>query len=194
MVTRDKEKLIRKLLKEGKDWNYICKDARCSPNTIQKVQEKSEQIRAPKLKSKRSEALGMYVKGYHPLDVAIKLDISADEAENYKIQYWRLNHMNEFEQLYKAKKDSLPHIFSKLEELEARNISLDLLSQALSLLYEVPRLLNERQRLNNEIEALRADYGQRQAELWNIQNEILLKKNELNELDIEYRRMKRLVS
>ena len=94
--------------------------------------------------------------------------------------------MNEFEQLYKAKKDSLPHIFSKLEELEARNISLDLLSQALSLLYEVPRLLNERQRLNNEIEALRADYGQRQAELWNIQNEIRVKKTELNNLGVEY--------
>jgi hypothetical protein len=85
MVTRDKEKLIRKLLKEAWDWEYIRKAAHCSPNTIQKVKEKSEQIRAPKLKSKRSQALRLYDKGCIPLDVAIKLDISADEAENYKI-------------------------------------------------------------------------------------------------------------
>ena len=186
MVTRDKEKLIRKLLKEGKDWNYICKDARCSPNTIQKVQEKSKKIRAPKIKSKRSEALGMYDKGASSLEVGTKLDISFQEAENYKIEYLKHQHMYEFEQLYNAKKDSLPQILSKLDELQDRNISLDLLSQALSLLYEVPRLLNERQRLNNEIEVLRADYGQRQTELWNIQNEIRVKKTELNNLGLEY--------
>ena len=50
----------------------------------------------------------------------------------------------------------------------------------------MPRLLNERQRLNNEIEALRADYGQRQAELWNIQNEIRVKKTELNNLGPDF--------
>ena len=60
MVRRDKEQLIRKLLKEGSDWEHIRKVAHCSPNTIQKVQEKSKQIRAPKIKSKESEALQLY--------------------------------------------------------------------------------------------------------------------------------------
>lgn len=192
MVRRDKEQLIRKLLKEGSDWEDIRKVAHCSPNTIQKVKEKSEQIRAPKLKSKRSEALRLYDKGCIPLDVAIKLDISADEAENYKIEYWRLNYMTEFEQIYKAKKDSLPQIISKLDELQARNISLDLLSRAIRLVYDMPRLLNERKRLDNEIQVVDADYKQRQAKLWNIQNEIHLKKTELNELDIEYQRIENI--
>jgi hypothetical protein len=97
--------------------------------------------------------------------------------------------MNEFEQIYKAKKDSLPQILSKLDELQARNISLDLLSRAISLVYDVPRLFNERQRLNNEIQVVDADYKQRQAELWNIQNEIDLKKTEHIEMDVEYQRI-----
>ena len=84
MVRRDKEQLIRKLLKGGSDWEHIRKVAHCSPNTIQKVQEKSKKIRAPKIRSKRSEALQLYDKGCIPLHVAIKLDIPADEAENYK--------------------------------------------------------------------------------------------------------------
>ena len=52
----------------------------------------------------------MYDKGYSSLDVAIKLDISFQEAENYKIDYWKHRDMDEFEQIYRAKKDSLPLI------------------------------------------------------------------------------------
>ena len=133
MVRRDKEQLIRKLLKERSDWEHIRKVAHCSPNTIQKVKEKSKQIRSRKIKSKKSEALRMYDKGYISFDVAIKLDISADEAENYKIEYWKHRNMNEFEQIYRANKDSLPQIISKLDELQSRNISLDRLSRAIHL-------------------------------------------------------------
>lgn len=62
VVSREKEEIIGKLLKEGKDWDYIRKVAHCSPNTIQKVKEKREQSRARKTKSIRSEALLMYKK------------------------------------------------------------------------------------------------------------------------------------
>ena len=192
MVRRDKEQLIRKLLKGGSDWEHIRKVAHCSPNTIQKVQEKSKQIRAPKIKSKRSEALQLYDKGCIPLHVAIKLDIPADEAENYKIEYWKLNYMNEFEQVYRDNKDSLPLIISKLNELQARNISLDQLSQAIHLVSIMSQLHSEFQQLNNEIPVVRADYKQRQTELWNIQNEIDLKKTELNEMDVEYQRIEKI--
>ena len=94
---------------------------------------KKQENSTPKIKSKRSEALGMYDKGATSLEIGTKLDISFQEAENYKIEYLKHQHMYEFEQLYKAKKDSLPQILSKLDELQDRNISLDLLSQALRL-------------------------------------------------------------
>ena len=71
-------------------------------------------------------------KGHSSLDVAIKLDLSFQEAESYKIDYWKHRRMYELEQIYREKKDSLPLIISKLDELEARNISLDLLSQGYS--------------------------------------------------------------
>ena len=41
MVTAEKERHIRKLLKLGRTWNQITLEARCSPNTIKKVEEKS---------------------------------------------------------------------------------------------------------------------------------------------------------
>jgi hypothetical protein len=49
MVSREKEQQIRKLLKEGYDWEHIRNVAHCSPNTIQKVNEKSQQTRVRKI-------------------------------------------------------------------------------------------------------------------------------------------------
>ena len=100
--------------------------------------------------------------------------------------------MYEFEQVYKDNKDSLPLIISKLNELQARNISLDQLSQAINLVSTMPQLHSEFQQLNNEIPVVRADYKQRQTELWNIQNEIDLKKIEFNKLDVEYQRIEKI--
>jgi hypothetical protein len=45
MILHEKERKIRKLLREGRPWNYICQEAQCSPNTIEKVQEKDERRR-----------------------------------------------------------------------------------------------------------------------------------------------------
>ena len=70
MVSREKEQHIRKLLKEGWDWDQIRKIAHCSPNTIQKVKEKSEQTRIQKTKTIRSEAMQRYDKGNTPFDVS----------------------------------------------------------------------------------------------------------------------------
>jgi hypothetical protein len=195
MVSRDKEQLIRKLLKQNWHWGRICDEVHCSPNTIQKVKEKkSEQIRSRKIKSNRTEALRMYDndKGYRSLDVSIKLDISFQEAENYKIEYWNHKHMYEFEQIYRDNKDSLPLIISKLNELQARNISLDQLSQAIHLVSSMPQLYSDYQRLKNEIKVVAADYKQRQTELWNIQNEIHLKETELHNLEVEYQRIEKI--
>ena len=60
----------------------------------------------------------MYDKGYNSLDVAIKLDISADEAENYKTEYWKLKNMNEFEAIYKDNKEfPSADLIGKIDEM-----------------------------------------------------------------------------
>jgi hypothetical protein len=134
----------------------------------------------------------MYDKGCSSLDVAIRLDISFPEAENYKIEYWKHRNMYEIEQVYRDNKDSLPLIISKLNELQAHNISLDQLSQAIHLVSTMPQLHSEFQQFNDEIPVVRADYKQRQTELWDIQNEIDLKKIEFHKLEDEYQRIEKI--
>lgn len=191
MVSREKEQHIRKLLKEGWDWEQIRKIAHCSPNTIQKVKEKSEQKRAQKTKSNRSYALRMYNKGNTPYDVSVKLEIPQKEAEEYQLEYWKLRNMNTLEQLYNGNKDSLPLIISMLKEMNTRNISLDLLSRAANLVYKLPQLYNEYSGVQKEIQVSRAEYKQRQEELWNIQREIKRIENYRN---IDYRELCEFVS
>lgn len=134
----------------------------------------------------------MYDKGYSSLDVSIKLDISFQDAENYKIEYWKHRNMYKIEQVYRDNTDSLPLIISKLNELQVHNISLDQLSQAIHLVSIMPQLHSEFQQLNNEIPLVRADYKQGQTELWNIQNDIRLKKIEFHKLDDEYQRIEKI--
>ncbi|MGA7007342.1 MAG: hypothetical protein WBY28_09730 [Nitrososphaeraceae archaeon] len=171
MVRREKEQLIRKLLKEHSDWEYIRKVARCSPNTIQKVKEKNEQIRAPKLKSKRSEALRMYDKGYSSFDVVVKLDISADEAESYKIEYWKLKNMDAFEAIYIKYKNALPNLIGKIHEMTDLNISMDQIAEGLRLVGHIPRLQNQHEELAKRIRVTNEDYNQLQVQLSNLKSE-----------------------
>jgi len=189
VVTREKEQIIRKLLKEGKDWDFIRMAAHCSPNTIQKVKEKREQSRARKTKSIRSEALLMYSKGYTPFDVVVKLNISADEAENYKLEYLKVKGMDEIEQLYKASKDSLPLIIKIVQEMRTRRISLDQLTQAVYAVNSLFQLRNELKSLNNEIELVREDYKLRNEELLNLKDELLRTEIELQNREVENQRI-----
>ncbi len=72
----------------------------------------------------------MYNKGNTAYDVSVKLEIPQKEAEEYQLEYWKLRNMNTLEQMYNDNKDSLPLIIRMFKEMNARNISLDLLSRA----------------------------------------------------------------
>ena len=118
-----------------------------------------------------------YDKGNTPYDVSVKLDVPQKEAEEYQVEYWKLRRMYELEQIYNDNKDSLPLIIRMFQELKARNISLDQLTRDTILVNSLPQLYNEYSAIQKEIEVTRADYQQRQEELWNIKNELRLKKN-----------------
>ncbi len=188
MVTLEKEQHIRKLLKQGRPWNEITKEVRCSPNTIKKVEEKSLDTKS---RSNRSKALKMYENRSTPLEVAIKLDISADEAENYKIEYWKLNNMYEFEQMYKDHKDSLPFIISRFHEMKERNISIDQLSEGLKLYVNLPKLRIEQDELLNSKKALANEYKQGQQEYRELKHELSDKRTEVRRLGMKLRHVNR---
>jgi len=48
-------------------------------------------------KSIEARAPGLFSKGKTPVGVAIKLDISSEEAETFFVRYWRLKQQYEFD-------------------------------------------------------------------------------------------------
>ena len=97
--------------------------------------------------------------------------------------------MYELEQIYNDNKDSLPLIIRMFQEMKARNISLDQLTRVTILVNSLPQLYNEYSAIQKEIEVTRADYQQRQEELWNIKNELRLKKKISNRMISELREL-----
>jgi hypothetical protein len=71
-------------------------------------------------KSKSTKALYLFKIGKKPIDVAIKLDISASEVEELQQEYWSLNQLHELAFLFNEIKNYLPS-FIKLFNLLKRN-------------------------------------------------------------------------
>ena len=124
----------------------------------------------------------MYENHYTPLEVAIKLDISAEEAENFKIEHWKLNRMYEFEQMYKEHKNSLPFIISKFHEMKLRNLSLRQLSEGFKLIEQVQNQRIEQQNLVNSNRDLLNEYKQGQEEYRQLKEELSRRRRELRRL------------
>jgi hypothetical protein len=51
-------------------------------------------------KSKDARALELFLQGKQSVEVAIELDMSADEVEDLHVQYWRLSKLDDLETLY----------------------------------------------------------------------------------------------
>jgi hypothetical protein len=68
--------------------------------------EDSDSVVKPE-KSKAARAFELFLQGKQSVEVAIELDMSADEVEELHVQYWRLSRLDDLEDLYHEAKYSL---------------------------------------------------------------------------------------
>jgi hypothetical protein len=82
-MSKEKEELIIKLLKEGETQKQILVEARTSPNQVTAIRRRLEgDTDEPSI---RNQAYIMFKEGRKPIDVAIALQIDNAEA----IRYWK---------------------------------------------------------------------------------------------------------
>jgi hypothetical protein len=75
--------------------------------------------------NKETQALKLFSKKKTPTQVAIKLDSSTDETENYYTNFWRLEGLYELYTLYKEHARNLTaflHFFNQLRDRKITNI------------------------------------------------------------------------
>jgi hypothetical protein len=98
-----KEHLVIKLHEEGKTMRDIASAAHLSfgdiSNIIKKVDGRADNVNLSN-KSKVTQAIFLFKSGKKPIDVAIELDISANEIEDILQEYWVLTKLDELALVY----------------------------------------------------------------------------------------------
>ena len=82
--------------------------------------------------SKTAQALKLYKKGKSPIDVAIKLDLSTQEANSLYIDYLSLNNLHHFVERFKEfDKDSLQDLIDNCDFIKENGITKEEIVEAI---------------------------------------------------------------
>lgn len=155
MDKKQKEGLVKALLEKGEPYRDIAQKAKVSPNTIKAI---SNRAGLDETTSISSRAFELFSQGKTPLDVAIKLNLKAEEAVRYHQEYNMLQGCTEFTKLWLQIKNN-PWSYVDLVRL-VQNAKMgdgeivELLKIANGYL---PRIRLEYDRLQGELNSCKAD-------------------------------------
>jgi hypothetical protein len=170
-----KKALVIEFYKQGKTRRQIAETVHMSFKDIADIineytGEDKKQVNKPE-KSKDARAFELFLQGKQSVEVAIELDMPADQVEELRVQYWRLSKLDDLEELYYEAGYSLPlllHLHDILKDsritkdkdirelIELGNHGLpDIRNRFEELLNQVTALENEKAALNTEILELR---------------------------------------
>jgi hypothetical protein len=127
MLSRtEKEQRIIELYKQCKTIREIAQDVHMSFGDIGAIIRKLTGVNGDKPKeqdkdsiillSKDTRALKLFLDGKKPIDVAIELDLKADEVNKLYRKYWELNQLHQLTVLYQKIKHYIPS-FLKLHSI-----------------------------------------------------------------------------
>ena len=124
-----KKALVIQLYEQGKTRRQIAELAHMSFKDIADVIRKhtgedSDPVDKPP-KSKDARAFELFLQGKQSVEVAIELDMSADEVEELHVQYWRLSKLDGLEELYYEAKYSLSLLLQLFKILKDNRITKD---------------------------------------------------------------------
>ena len=193
MNKKQKEDLVTALLEKGETYREITKRAGVSPNTVKAIANK---MGLDQNTSVSSRALELYVKQKTPLQVAIELDIKAEDAMHLYHQYFMLLGITEFTKVYLQIKDN-PWPFVNLVKLTQNSRIRD--GEVVELLKianrYLPRVRLEYDRVKDELNLWKAELGNtvrtyqqfidRNIELKKREDELQLSINELEAKEAE---------
>jgi hypothetical protein len=168
---KEKIKVVLELHKQGKTYRKIAHDLHMSLRDIRSIIKKSiddaeraqvhnlqgkeiEEHHQPKLPiyvSKRSHALKLFSEDKKPLDVAIQLDLSADEVRVLYQDYLKLNGFNELAQVYADLDYNLYTLLDLYKIMKENNTSHHEILQAVRYGNELPYLDRTCEDLRNNI-------------------------------------------
>ena len=153
---KEKEELVVKLHHESKTIRQIAEIVHMSfgdiGKIIQKVDGRADDFNLSN-KSKTTQALHLFKSGKKPIDVAITLDISANDIEDILQEYWSLNQLDELALIYYEIRNDLD-LFLRLFHTMKKNRLINQKDIEMLIrypVYDLPTLENRCQQLSNDV-------------------------------------------
>jgi hypothetical protein len=173
-----KKALVIQLYEQGKTRRQIAEVAHMSFKDIAAVIKKhtgedSDPVDNPG-KSKAARAFELFLQGKQSIEVAIELDLSADEVEDLHVQYWRLSKLDDLETLYHEAKYSLSLLLQLYKILKDKRIIKDKdIYDIIELAsYGLPSLRNRHEDLLNQVTSLQCEKAALGTEIQGLRNSI----------------------
>ena len=182
LPVKEKEKYVLKLRLEGKTYRDIAHELRMSPREISKILKKAngeteEKERKKIVLSNTSRALQLFKRGKSPTEVAIKLDLSPQEANSLYLNYLSLNNIHHFVETFKEfNNNSLQDFIYYYDFMKENGITKKEIVEAIKISNDYLKIKEEYHDISYQLPDL-----QRQRDFYISDNKILICKNcELN--------------
>ncbi len=163
LTVKEKEKHVLKLREEGKTYRDIAHELRMSPREISKILkkangEKEEKERKKIVLSKTAKALQLFKRGKSPTEVAIKLDLSPQQAQSLYFNYLSLNNLHHFVETFKQfDNDSLQDFIDYYYFMKENGISKEEIVEAVKISNDYPKIKEEYHEISDQLPDLRKE-------------------------------------
>ena len=178
LSVKEKEKYVLKLREEGKTYRDIAHELLISPREISKILKKANGEMEEKEKKKivlsnTAKALQLYKKGKSPIEVAIKLDLSPQEARSLYLDYLSLNNHHHFTETFKQfDNDSLQDIINLYHLMKQEGIGKKEIVETSKMINDLPKIKEEYHDISDQLSDL-----QKQRDFYLSDNKLLINKN-----------------
>ena len=168
----DKEKLVMKLLEDGKNFQEIAKATHVSFSFISYVNKKrlGQDTSITKKLSIPTQALELFSQGKSLIEVTITLDRPSSETRKYQEDYLRLKNMDYLVSLVESHYDHLPAISKLIRYIIQNPLTKNDVVAALELVKDISRLRSIKKNLEEKIENMNKTRNHMLKELHDIEN------------------------
>jgi hypothetical protein len=185
MLSKEKQDLVRKLLNEKHPAREIRKIAQCSPNEITPMRnrmndENKEGNKNIKSKSTTSQALDLFQKGVHLIQVIIDLDTAPELGKKYQEIHLDLSKREKIVSLLKDGKD-LPVKIKILEFLQENHLFFTKIKQAMDIQIVIWKLIAERYEEEGYLKNTKFLYNRAEARLQGLIQKLNLMEKKIKE-------------
>jgi hypothetical protein len=173
-------------LYENQDYTIqqICAEERVSATTASYITKKFNKSKEPLVASARSQALVLFKSKTPLVDVAAKLDLSADQIQNFYSEFQRLSGLDEYVMSNFKTAGDINNFLDVYKECQELGITAATAMEAVAMSKSLSELQTEREILAQELEYIRSTTTDAKAILNNLQkeNEHLKSETELLQL------------